>query len=162
MLLTSPLLAKQPKAGSRAIDFTLPTFDGGKVTLSDLRGKVVLLDFWASWCVPCREEMPYLDLLMKTYAKSDFLVLAVNIDNESGNALKFLQEHKIGLKPVWDVEKKVVAAYDIATMPTAFLIDRRGRIRFVHSGFEVEQLEHYKQQIRQLLLEDYEASSKSR
>ena len=152
--VASPLWAKQPVVGSRAIDFTLPTFDGRRVTLSQLRGKVVLLDFWASWCVPCRKELPYLEQMMKTYGKGDFLVVAVNIDNELANARKFLTDYGIELMSLRDAKKKVVSAYDIATMPSTFLIDKRGRVRFIHKGFAVEQIKDYKQQIRQLLLED--------
>jgi len=152
-LVSAPLWAKQPEVGRRAIDFTLPTFDGRRVTLSDLRGKVVLLDFWASWCVPCRKELPYLDKMMKTYGRGDFLVVAVNIDNELANARKFMADYDITLESLWDAKKKVVSAYDIATMPTTFLLDKRGRVRFVHQGFEMKQVKQVKQQIRQLLLE---------
>lgn len=161
-LLTSPLLAKQPTVGSKALDFTLRTFNGKKVTLSELQGKVVLLDFWASWCTPCREEMPYLDILLKTYDKEDFAVVAVNIDNQLKNALEFLQKHSIKLTPLWDEKKKVVSAYDVATMPTTMIIDRNGWIRFIHSGFEAEQFMKYKQQVEYLLKEGKSKSKRKK
>lgn len=151
--MVTPLLAKQPAAGSQAIDFTLARFNGEKVTLSQLQGKIVLLDFWASWCTPCREELPMLDILQKTYGKHGFEVIAVNIDNKEENALKFLEKGRVGLRALWDKDKKVVASYDVNTMPTTFIIDKRGMIRFVHSGFKTENFQYYKRQIESLLQE---------
>lgn len=146
-----PLLAKQPLLGTKAINFTLKKFDGSKLTLSNLRGKVVLLDFWASWCAPCREELPFLDLLNKTYGNKNFEVVAVNIDNKPEKAYEFLKMYSVKLTPVWDEEKRVVGAYDVETMPTTFIIDKEGWIRFVHSGFKAEKFIEYKKQIEFLL-----------
>ena len=151
MLAIQPAPGNRPTVGSRAIDFTLKTFDGKKVTLSSLRGRVVLLDFWASWCPPCREELPLLDILVRTYGKDGLTVLTVNIDNNPKNALNFLESNGIKLHPVWDKEKKVIAAYDVQQMPTTLIIDQRGWIRFIHHGFEAEQFYKYKQQIEYLL-----------
>ena len=155
VLLISTLLLQplggRATVGSKAIDFTLNNFDGKPVKLSEQRGKVVLLDFWASWCDPCRDEMPYLDILQKTYGMQGFTVLAVNIDNKLENAEQFLDKYDIKLMPVWDRKKKVVSAYDVQTMPTTMLIDQRGWIRYIHNGFEVEKFQVYKQQIEKLL-----------
>lgn len=157
ILLIFTLLLQLPggpaTVGSKAIDFTLKDFDGKPVKLSDQRGKVVLLDFWASWCDPCREELPYLDILQKTYGKRGFTVLAVNIDNKLENAEKFLDKYDIKLMPLWDQKKRVVSAYDVQTMPTTLIIDQRGWIRYLHNGFEVEKFQVYKQQIERLLNE---------
>lgn len=153
VVISQTMQAKQPEPGTKAIDFSLRTFRGNVVKLSDLRGKVVLLDFWASWCQPCREELPYLDVLRKTYGPKGFAVVAVNIDNKAKNAVDFLNKYSIKLDPLWDKRKKVIAAYDVATMPTTFLLDKKGRIRFVHSGFETEKYQAYKQQIELLLSE---------
>ena len=153
MLAIQPAPGNRLTVGSKAIDFTLKTFDGKQVTLSSLRGKVVLLDFWASWCPPCREELPLLDILHKTYGREDFKVLTVNIDNHPKNAVKFLEKYSIKLTPLWDKEKKVVSAYDVRKMPTTILIDKNGWIRYIHSGFETEQFLTYKHQIETLLKE---------
>jgi len=153
LIFALPLFAKQPSAGSRAINFTLYDFEGTELTLRDFKGKVVLLDFWASWCVPCREELPMLNMLQKKYGRHGFEVVAVNIDNKRENAIKFLQQYNITLKSVWDQKKEVVSMYDVATMPTTFIIDQRGIIRFVHSGFEAENLNEYRRQIESLLAE---------
>ncbi len=161
-LLVNPFSGKGPTVGHKALDFTLKTVDGKNITLSDFRGQVVLLDFWASWCGPCKEEMPYLTLLQKTYGKDGFTVLAVNIDNESKNALKFLKEHSIRLPLILDEKKRVVSAYDVQAMPTTMIIDQKGWIRYVHSGFEAEKFPLYKQQIEKLLKEGKSKTARKR
>ena len=124
-----------PKVGERASDFSLPTLDGSKVKLSELRGKVVLIDFWASWCVPCRKELPALDALQKKYAGS-VVVLAVNVDKERANAEKLLSTVKVGaLRILLDPDGKVAGAYDVPTMPSSFIVDTKGMVRNVHAGF---------------------------
>jgi len=158
-LLIHPVFAKQPLVGSKAIDFTLQKFDGSKLTLGNLKGKVVLLDFWASWCTPCREELPFLDLLLKTYGSKNFEVVAVNIDNHPEKAYEFLNKYFVRLTPLWDENKKVVSAYDVSTMPTTFIIDQEGWIRYIHAGFEPEQYAKYKQEIEFLLGESYKKTS---
>lgn len=154
LIMALPLLAKQPRIGTKATNFTLKKFNGTNLTLSNLRGKVVLLDFWASWCAPCREELPFLDILNKTYGNSNFEVVAVNIDNKPEKAYDFLKKYSVKLTPVWDQEKQVVGAYDVETMPTTFIIDKEGWIRFVHSGFKAEQFSEYKKQIEYLLYQN--------
>ena len=138
---------------ARAIDFTLKSFGGKQISLVQMRGRVILLDFWASWCPPCREELPFLDILQETYGKQGFTILAVNIDNHLDNAREFLRSNHIELDALWDEEKKVVAGYDIEQMPTTMLIDKNGIIRYVHSSFQTEQYVKYKEQIQQLLRE---------
>lgn len=126
------------KVGDRASDFSLPTLDGGKVKLSELKGKIVLVDFWASWCVPCRKELPALDALQKKYADAGkpVVILAVNIDKDRVNAEKLLAAIKIGaLKILLDPDGKVAGAYDVPTMPSSFIIDDKGLVRNVHAGF---------------------------
>ena len=151
LVIATACFANQPKVGEKAIDFTLKSFEGDVIRLSDLRGKVVLLDFWASWCVPCREELPLLDLLQRTYGSRGFTVLALNIDNHEENARTFLEQLSVRLNPLWDNDKKVVEAYDVEKMPTTFILDQAGNIRFIHSGFETGQFHEYKQQIEYLL-----------
>lgn len=153
ILITESNNDKRLVVGERAINFTLPTFQGNRVTLSDLRGKVILLDFWASWCLPCKEELPYLDILQKTYGQNEFQVVVINIDNNPNNAIEFLKKYNIKLMPLWDREKKVVSVYDVEKMPTTIFLDKDGRVRFVHSGFQSEQYIHYKKQIEFLLKE---------
>lgn len=151
ILSVLPIFGKGSVVGSKATDFTLMTFEGKKVTLSKQKGKVILLDFWASWCVPCKEELPLLDNLQNVYGKKGFRVLAVNIDNKPKNALKFLEQYFIKLTSLWDENKQVVAAYDVETMPTSLIIDKEGIIRYIHSGFIPDDIHKYKEEIEILL-----------
>jgi len=126
------------KVGDRAKDFSLPTLDGGTVKLSDLKGNIVLVDFWASWCVPCKKELPALDALQRRYAdqKRQIVILAINVDKERANAEKLLASVKIGaLRVLLDPDGKVAGAYDVPTMPSSFIIDAKGLVRNVHAGF---------------------------
>ena len=104
-----------------APDFTLKKIDGsGTVSLSKLRGTVVLVDFWASWCPPCKKSLPYLSKLESKY--KNFKVIAINIDDDTSNARAFLNENKLDLTTVYDRDKSVVSAYNVPVMPTAYLI----------------------------------------
>ncbi len=130
--------AAATKVGERAADFTLPDLDGKTVKLSSLKGTVVVLDFWASWCGPCKKELPALDALAKRYrdAGKAVVVLALNIDRERANAEKFLATAKIDdLRVLLDPQGKTASAYDLPTMPSSFVIDGRGLIRKVHAGY---------------------------
>jgi thiol-disulfide isomerase/thioredoxin len=125
-------------AGERAPELSLPDLDGQTVALSSLRGSVVVLDFWASWCGPCKKELPALDALARRYAQAGkpVVVLAVNLDKERRNAEKLLATVKVSsLRVLLDPAGKVAAAYDLPTMPTSYVIDRRGYIDLVHAGY---------------------------
>jgi peroxiredoxin len=158
-LLTLALLAAAGAANAKAApnapapDFTLRQIDGPNLRLGEQRGSVVLVNFWATWCGPCRIELPHLARLHDKYRSSGFVLLGVNIDDDP-NAAKALAT-KLGLKfPVlFDSAKQVVAAYDLNAMPATVLIDRDGRVRHLHRGYKegVEQL--YEQQVRALLKE---------
>jgi peroxiredoxin len=136
-----------------APDFTLRQVEGPNLRLAEQRGQVVLVNFWASWCGPCRVELPHLARLHDKYRSSGFLLLGVNIDEDPAAARALAG--RLGLKfPVLlDTDKKVVGAYDLNAMPATVLIDRDGRVRQVHRGYR-EGAEHtYEQQIRELLKE---------
>jgi peroxiredoxin len=158
-LLTLAMLAAAGAANAKAApnapapDFTLRQLDGANLRLGEQRGRVVMVNFWATWCGPCRVELPHLARLHDKYQSAGFVLLGVNID-EDANAAKALAS-KLGLKfPVlFDSQKKVVAAYDLNAMPATVLIDRDGRVRHLHRGYKegVEAL--YEQQVRALLKE---------
>jgi peroxiredoxin len=147
--------AARAKAASNAPapDFTLRQIDGPNLRLGEQRGRVVMVNFWATWCGPCRVELPHLARLHDKYRGSGFLLLGVNIDEDS-NAAKALAS-KMGLTfPVLlDSKKEVVGSYDLNAMPATVLIDRDGRVRHLHRGYKdgVEQV--YEQQVRALLKE---------
>jgi len=102
-----------------------------------LKGKVVIVDFWASWCVPCAKSFPVLDELQKKYGDK-LVVLAVNVDEKAANMEKFLAKHAVSFTVVRDAQQKLVAVAEPQTMPTSFILDGEGRVRFLHSGFHGE------------------------
>ena len=99
-----------------------------------LKGKVVIVDFWASWCVPCAESFPVMDELQKKYG-DHLVVLAVNVDEKKSAMDLFLQKHPVSFTVVRDAGQKLVAAAAPETMPTSFIVDRDGKVRFLHNGF---------------------------
>ncbi len=125
--------------GDRAIDFTLKDLDGKTVKLSGLKGKVVVVDFWASWCVPCKKELPALDAMAAKYSKDkkDVVILTINIDKERKNAEKFLSSAKVkSLRVLLDPDGAVAEQYDLPTMPTSYVVDKKGIVKHVHEGYE--------------------------
>jgi peroxiredoxin len=158
-LLSSLLLALPPAAQavvtpqSAAPDFTLRTAEGRNLRLNEQRGQVVLVNFWATWCGPCRQEMPHLNRLYEKYRASGFTLLGVNIDDDPQQAVGTAA--RLGLKfPVLlDAEKKVSKLYDLGSMPATVLIDRDGRVRFLHRGYRDGMEDAYERQIRELVKE---------
>jgi len=136
-----------------APDFTLRTMGGPNLRLQEQRGRVVLINFWATWCGPCRQEMPHLNRLYEKYRASGFVLLGVNVDDDKRNAVDVAA--KLGLKfPVLlDTDKKVSRLYELSTMPSTVLIDRDGRVRAIHRGYQSGVEDQYDKQIRDLLKE---------
>lgn len=135
-LLISPLaLASEP------IQFKT---DKGIVKLDDLRGQVVYLDFWASWCKPCRKSFPWMNKMQTRYSKQGLKVIAVNLDAERELANRFLKENKTEFTIAYDPEGKLAAEYKLKGMPTSYLFDRKGKVINIHMGFrqrDVQKLE---------------------
>ncbi|HKA91881.1 MAG TPA: TlpA disulfide reductase family protein [Haliangiales bacterium] len=145
----SPAGATKP--GDRAHDFSLPSIDGKSVTLSDLKGAVIIVDFWASWCGPCKKELPALDRLAAKYA-GKVVVLAVNIDKERKKADAFLSQAKVSRATVLlDPAGKVAAAYDVPTMPSSYVVDGHGIIKHVQAGYKSGDEETIEDKIRELM-----------
>ena len=132
----------------------LPALGGFQLegTVPALAGRVTLVDFWASWCGPCKHSFPELDKLQKAYGERGLTIVAVSVD-EKGEAMdKFLKEHPVTFVTVRDVGQKLVAAAGVESMPTSFLVDRKGVIRFAHVGFRgAESVKQLQQEIEQLL-----------
>lgn len=136
---------------SLAPDFTLHAMGGSNLRLQEQRGQVVMVNFWATWCGPCRQEMPHLNRLYEKYRASGFVLLGVNVDDDTRNAADVAA--KLGLKfPVLlDTDKKVSRQYELSTMPSTVLIDRDGKVRYVHRGYLSGYEDVYDKQIRELL-----------
>jgi len=139
--------------GQEAPEIGLADLNGKSVKLSALRGKVVLVDFWASWCEPCRESLPVLDKLSKTYRDEGLVVVGVNIDKTPELAREFLSKHKLTLSfaVVNDKKHDVAARYAPPTMPTSYVIDREGRVRSVHAGFRSSDAAKLETELKALL-----------
>ena len=147
MLLSMAVLADP------APDFSLPTQSGEKVTLSDLRGQVVLINFWASWCGPCRKEMPQLQALFARYEALGFQMLGVNVEEDSTEAAQFLSETPVTFPVLFDRENGVSKLYDVVAMPSTVLVDRAGNVRYLHNGYQPGYENAYQDQIRELVKE---------
>lgn len=126
---------------------------GKAFRLEQLRGQVVYVDFWASWCVPCRLSFPALDQLHKKYRAQGFEVVAVNQDTATADITRFLARHPVGFTLVADSDNSVARAYQVKAMPSGYLIDRKGKVRFVHRGFRSDSASEIDRQISQLLKE---------
>jgi len=131
LALTLPARA-QVKAGQ-----PFPALSGHSLegTLPDITGKVVLVDFWATWCAPCKASFPAYSELQREFADRGFILLAVSIDKTAAPYDEFLQRFKPSFRTVRDGAQKLVAEVRAPAMPTSYLIDRRGIVRSVHSGF---------------------------
>lgn len=140
-------------ASPAAPDFTLRTSDGRNLRLQELRGQVVMVNFWASWCAPCRVEMPHLNRLADKYRSSGFTMLGVNVDDDPKNATAAATKMGLRFPVLLDGDKRVVKLYDVATMPSTVLIDRDGRMRYLHRGYRDGYEETYDKQVRELLKE---------
>jgi peroxiredoxin len=139
------------ETGGPAPDFRLADLTGKQVALSDYKGKVVVLDFWASWCGPCREELPVLERLNKSYAGQGLVVLGVNIDNQASAAKDFLKKLPVTFPVVHDAEKQVAKQFAPPTMPSSYIIDRSGKLRHVHAGYKASDAAKIETEIKELL-----------
>jgi peroxiredoxin len=136
-----------------APDFALRSVGGPNLRLKEQRGQVVMVNFWATWCGPCRIEMPHLNRLYQKYQSSGFQLLGVNIDDDPGQAASLATKLGLRFPVLLDTDKKVSKLYDLSTMPSTVLVDRNGRVRYVHRGYRDGYEDMYERQIRELLKE---------
>ncbi len=137
--------------GEPVANLTIPTQEGGSVDITALHGKVVYLDFWASWCIPCRQSFPFMNQLHQKYGAQGLEIVAVNRDNVGAVIRAFLARHHptftIGLDP----EGTLANQLGVSSLPTSFLIDRAGRVRHIHVGFELTKAGDVEEEIKALL-----------
>ena len=143
------------KTGAPAPEFTGKTTGGETIKLSDYRGQVVLLDFWASWCAPCREEMPFLIDFYREHGKKAFQIIAINIDDKIENMEHFLSglDDPPDFPILVDRAKEIPKQYDIEAMPTTLFIDKKGTVRFWHTGFKKSYQKQFRAELDELLKE---------
>ena len=152
-LFAATSLASSGLAGAPAPDFALKSSTGENMRLSEYRGDVVMINFWATWCGPCRQEMPLLDELYSRYERVGFNLLGVNIDDDSSRAMDMVRELGVSFPVLFDNRKEVSRMYDVDAMPVTVLVDREGNVRFVHQGYKPGYEEKYLDQVRALLRE---------
>jgi peroxiredoxin len=138
---------------SPAPDFTLRSMDGQNLRLGEQRGRVVMVNFWATWCGPCRQELPHLNRLYEKYRASGFVLFGVNVDEDTRNAAAVASKMGLKFPMLPDADKRVSKQYDLSAMPSTVLIDRDGKVRHVHRGYRDGFETMYDQQIRALLKE---------
>ena len=138
---------------ANAPDFTLRSVGGANVRLAEQRGQVVLVNFWATWCGPCLQEMPHLNRLHDRYRASGFVLLGVNIDDDPRAATALAIKLGLRFPVLLDTDKKVSRVYDMSAMPATLLIDRDGRVRHIHRGYRDGVEKTYEEQVRSLLKE---------
>lgn len=146
-------LASSGLEGQAAPDFALKSSTGENLRLSEYRGDVVMINFWATWCGPCRQEMPLLDELYTRYERVGFNLLGVNIDDDSRRAMKMIEELGVNFPVLFDARKEVSELYEVNAMPVTVLVDREGNVRYVHHGYKPGYEEKYLDQVRSLLRE---------
>jgi len=151
--VTALAVAAPLAPSAQAPDFTLRTLDGQKLRLGEQRGRVVLVNFWATWCGPCRQEMPHLNKLYEKYKSSGFVLLGVNVDDDTAQAAGVASRLGVTFPVLPDADKRVSRQYDLNAMPSTVLIDRDGRVRYLHRGYQNGFENTYDRQIRELLKE---------
>lgn len=146
---TAPVIA----ADEMAPDFRLPTFSDERqlVALADYRGQFVYVDFWASWCKPCREALPFYERLQREIGTDALQIIGIGIDENPADARAFLEKWPVSYPTLNDRDSAVMSAYRVETMPTGFLVDPQGRIRFVHRGFRQKDRDKLERAFREAL-----------
>ena len=137
-----------------AENFTLPTLEDTRtVSLADFKGDVVYISFWASWCTPCRQEMPFLAQLWERHNGEGFQVLAINVEEDRALASEFAGQFELPFPLLWDPAREVSSDYRVPGYPTHYIVDRRGRIRFSGLGFNLADVGAVNQEVETLLAE---------
>ena len=155
-MAASLLLAMTVNAGELsgpAPNFSLMSRSGEQVSLEDFKGQVVMINFWATWCGPCRREMPHLEALHQRYSNLGFTLLGINVEDDTRGVEKFLRETPVSFEVLYDPTNKVSALYDVIAMPSTVMVDREGNLRFMHHGYQAGFEHEYQAQIRALLRE---------
>lgn len=136
-----------------APSFTLESRSGETVSLADLEGDVVMINFWATWCGPCREEMPHLEALHQRYKDLGFTLLGINVEDDRKGVERYLGETPVSFDVLYDPANKVSEMYDVIAMPSTVMVDRNGNMRYIHHGYQSGYEHEYQRQIRELLRE---------
>jgi thiol-disulfide isomerase/thioredoxin len=151
--LAIALPALAGSAAGPAPPFSLASRSGGDVSLAQYKGRVVMLNFWASWCGPCRQEMPLLESIYRKYNRMGFVLLGVNVEPDSQAANEWLKQTPVSFPILYDKDSRVSKLYDVAGMPSTVIIDRGGKLRVLHRGYKPGDENEYLDSIRTLIRE---------
>ncbi len=147
-----PFSVSAISVGDTVPSFKARTIDGSKsLALDDYRGKVVLIDFWASWCPPCLKSLPKYNDLRREIGTTDFEIVAVNVDENTEDAKKFLQKHPVSYPVAKDPKGILPGVFGVKAMPTSYLIDKNGVVQYVHAAFKDGDMEKIKAEIERLI-----------
>jgi thiol-disulfide isomerase/thioredoxin len=134
--------------GADAPDFSLPALEtDGEISLEDFRGKVIYLDFWASWCGPCRKSLPLYEQMKKSFPPDRFEIIAINLDEDRNDAARFLEKHPVSYTMLWDPAGITARLWQVQAMPSSFLLDSNGRTIKSWAGFYPSHLEEIQNEI---------------
>ena len=151
--LILPLSSHAVDLRQDAPDFTLKSLEGSNLRLEEYRGQVVLINFWASWCGPCRQEMPLLDRLHHRYEDTGFAVLGVNVEGEIEPAQEIVDKTNVTFPILIDDGQKVSDMYNLQAMPTTVVVDRDGVVRYIHPGYKPGDEAKYVEVVKKLIRE---------
>jgi peroxiredoxin len=151
LALGSSVNAAPPIVGTPAPDFALRSMENANVRLSEHLGEVVLINFWATWSGPSRQEMPLLDALYAKYQRAGLVMFGINIDEDRDEAAEMAQTLQVTYPILFDERKDVSRSYQLGTMPLTVLIDREGVVRYVSEGFKPGYEKRYTEKLRELL-----------
>jgi len=159
LLLLLVLILVLPTSGSAASallrqpapDFVLRSLAGANVRLSEHLGEVIIINFWATWCGPCRQEMPLLDELYGKYQRAGLTLLSINLDDDKDRAVEMAKTLAVSYPVLLDERKEVSRSYQVGSMPSTVLIDREGVVRYVSEGYKPGYEKRYTEQLRELL-----------
>jgi peroxiredoxin len=153
IVVASTAFAAGGDASGPAPAFTLTTLAGQPSGLNAYKGQVVMVNFWATWCGPCQQEMPLLDQMYKKYKPAGFTLIGVNVDKEAPAVKQLLERKPVSFPVLLDPANQVSKAYHVDEMPSSVIIDRKGQIRYIHRGYKPGDENDYQDRIRQLIRE---------
>ncbi len=133
--------------------FSLTTLSGQPASLGQYKGQVVLVNFWATWCGPCKQEMPLLNQMYKQYKPAGFTLLGINVDKDEPAVKELLARMPVSFPVLLDPANRTSKAYHVDEMPSTVIIDRKGEIRYIHRGYQPGDENEYQDRIRQLVQE---------
>jgi len=153
VLCGASLFAAAGDANGPAPPFTLTDLSGQSGGLGQYKGQVVMVNFWATWCGPCQQEMPLLDQMYRKYKPAGFTLIGVNVDKEAPPVKELLARKPVSFPVLLDPTNAVSKAYHLDEMPSSVIIDRKGNIRYLHRGYRPGDENEYLDRIRQLIRE---------